>query len=458
MNKDNLDKSERDVENWFKLTYDEDPKVRLKAAKKLAEYKDSPVATFAMYELCYDKDDKVKDFAKGTINTWRSEGKEDNSLVPLDDILAEKIVMNVKEPGAVDDVDKRVDKMKNDILSALNGYLNVDKNKRKELADSLTSIIEKLLLDKSDKKRVKELVDDKKRKIKNERELGKSQSKPQMLKNENKEDKTEEEDEEKEKLPDDYITYLEVLSEIEKILPMTIKKKLGRKKLIVARDKNQLRIAKDLLKTDIGSGGREGKGKDENEDENEEDESGVGNVDDLVTRNEARHKIIYRDKPGYNDSLMSDFEGWAYNRAYAVYTSPNVSTVDVKRSIKNIEKTAIRIVRNAINMAKINAQHRTINSLSDLKDGMSKVFTEPLKVILVEEKKIKKNKRNVSCIRLVVEDEEGNEFPVYLWGKRGRGIYENDYIKFENAIVKTYDSTGETVLTVDRKGIVYVVR
>ena len=189
MNKDNLDKSERDVENWFKLTYDEDPKVRLKAAKKLAEYKDSPVATFAMYELCYDKDDKVKDFAKGTINTWRSEGKEDDSLVPLDDILAEKIVMNVKEPGAVDDVDKRVDKMKNDILSALNGYLNVDKNKRKELADSLTSIIEKLLLDKSDKKRVKELVDDKKRKIKNERELGKSQSKPQMLKNENKEDK-----------------------------------------------------------------------------------------------------------------------------------------------------------------------------------------------------------------------------------------------------------------------------
>jgi len=126
----------------------------------------------------------------------------------------------------------------------------------------------------------------------------------------------------------------------------------------------------------------------------------------------------------------------------------------MKRIMKELEMS----VKSAFERAKMQAKRYEVQSLKELEGGMTGIFTGDLKVTLVEDKSIKIRKRRVHRIRLVVMDDLGNEFPVYLTGSRGRGIYEGDVIRFEDAKVETFPATGETVITLDKKGKVILIR
>ena len=429
-------KKKETAEDLFKLTYDEDANIRLKAARQLAEFKDSPIATFAMYELTYDKADSVKEFAKNVILTWKNEQIQEGTLMPLDEILAEKIVKNVKETemGEKVNVDKTVESMKNDILSAINGHLDINDKKRKELADSLAGIFEKMI-----KERVKEGEERKGRADREEKrdKGGKAEEEGAGTRPEDKEGREKGEKEEDEgELPDDYRTYLEVLSEIERMLPAEIVR--GKRPELASRKEAREAMSHGQAKLieEIKTG-----------EEDEEEEEG------------EEEKTLKPVRPSMRGETPEDsIENWVYEKAYELLTIPNTTPGDITRGLNQLEKTMVLKTRTGINMAKMSAKHRTVHSISELRPGMAGIYTDPLKVTLVEDKKIKKVKKPVSCLRIIVADEEGKNFTVYLWGDRGRGIYENDYIKFENAVVETYPATGETVLTVDKKGKVYIVR
>ena len=427
-----------DIEEWFKLTYDEDPKVRLKAAKKLAEYRDSPVATFALYELSYDKDEEVRNFAKQILNSWR-ETKSDNTQIPLDEILAEKIVRNVKqikEEKKEIDINKEAVNLRDEILSALNGYIDINDKKRKELADSLTELIQRLLAEKSSGKGTP--VGSKKEKDSDRTEGPKASKGSEERPSEETTGGLDTGTEEMDDLPEDYKTYLEVLSQIEKMLPERI-----------SHPETGSETTQSLKHPSSGSQTISY--------EEDTDEHGFGDVEEIV------RQVVpsgYTETPSteYKTLTSDTIEQWVYQQAIATLVSPNISKSDKTRTIHSFEREMISKIKSAIKKAKHDAENWIITSLRDLKPGMKGVNTDVFKVVDVQERKIKKVKRHVSCVRLIITDQDGNEFPVYLWGNRGRGIYENDKIKFENAMVETYESTGETVLTVDSKGKVYLIR
>ena len=59
--------------------------------------------------------------------------------------------------------------------------------------------------------------------------------------------------------------------------------------------------------------------------------------------------------------------------------------------------------------------------------------------------------------RIVVSDEEGNEGVIYLFDNRGGLVKEGMRIKIEKGYSKTFGFSGETALTVTKKGTAYVI-
>ncbi|MFA5050394.1 MAG: HEAT repeat domain-containing protein [Candidatus Micrarchaeia archaeon] len=79
--------SQMELQKLISLTFDENPEVRKRAAKKLAELND-PGALFALVELTYDKDASVKETVKRILEK-RKPSAED--LVPFSDLFSFKM-------------------------------------------------------------------------------------------------------------------------------------------------------------------------------------------------------------------------------------------------------------------------------------------------------------------------------------------------------------------------------
>ncbi|MCD6549423.1 HEAT repeat domain-containing protein [Candidatus Micrarchaeota archaeon] len=408
-----------DIEKWFKLTYDEDPKVRLRAAKELAKYPDSPLSIFALFELSYDKDEKVKEFAVRTLKELklRSNGDEDNKY-SLSNLLAH-------EKGETDHdrelIERRAEKIKEQLMPAIESYYfqNLSKEEVERVKSMVMPSLEKLF----ERLAVLELTGDREqaerlRKFVTGQEKGTDRVEGKGSEKESGEPKPSVGDkstlpdrrsqptlfelveEDEDQLPEEYKEYLDVMSQIERIVPISPSKK-------------------------------------------------------SVTPPQVHpHPSPSRNKNLSEDPVMDYLIG----QAMTVYSLPQTSPSMVKREMKRLIKEMELKVKSAFDIAKHKFKHREIKSLADLKDGMSNVYTGDLKVTLVEDKSFKLNKRTVHRIRLEVEDQYGNTFPVYLKGSKGRGIYEGDTIRFEGASVQTFPATGETVLVIDKKGKVVLTR
>jgi hypothetical protein len=86
------------LEKYISLTFDEDPKVRKLAAENLAKIK-SPAATFALLELCYDKNEEVREVARKALNLSDKKG------IGLDEFLNTQQPQPPKQP-----IDEMVEK------------------------------------------------------------------------------------------------------------------------------------------------------------------------------------------------------------------------------------------------------------------------------------------------------------------------------------------------------------
>ena len=68
------------------MSYDSNPKKRLKAAQHLSE-SDSPFSTFALLELVFDKDEEVREYVKKVLK--QKQNKKDNQNFLLSDLLTQ---------------------------------------------------------------------------------------------------------------------------------------------------------------------------------------------------------------------------------------------------------------------------------------------------------------------------------------------------------------------------------
>jgi len=388
--------TDKKIEYWFKLTYDADAKTRLKAAKELSEYPESPTAVFAIYELTYDKDEKVKQLAKDIINSWK---EEDEEIIPLGEILAEK--MKKVEEGTVKDEerDERIKEIKKKLMPSLENYFKSEDTKNK-LMPSLEKLFERLVELETkghqtfEKKR---LVEEK-----SEQETQKSLF---------------DEDEELE-MPPEYREYLDTLSQIDRIAFSSAPSSKGKKKIKIKKIK-------------------------EHRDKEEVEEM----LEEVEEETEEEEKIPTADI----------FERTIYKKAFKLQTTPGITQSLINQEMKRtIHEYSLKI-KSAFSLAKLRSTRNEIDKISDLEKGMKNIYTAAFKVEEVENKEIKRGTRTSNYLRIVLSDKSG-KFPVFIWKGRGRGIYENEYIKLENAFVDEYPEIGEIALSIDKKGKIIVIK
>jgi len=76
------------LEKVVAFTYDNDPEVRIKAAKLLAEHKTDPLAVFGLIELVGDKDERVREVARAALNIIG--GGDTGAVSSLEEIFSQK--------------------------------------------------------------------------------------------------------------------------------------------------------------------------------------------------------------------------------------------------------------------------------------------------------------------------------------------------------------------------------
>ncbi len=397
--------SDKKIEYWFKLTYDADAKTRLKAAKELSTCPESPTAVFAIYELTYDKDEKVKQLAKDIINSWK---EEDEEIIPLGEILAQKINKNEKIED--DEKEERIKEMKKKLMPTLEGYFTSEDTKNK-LMPSLEKLFERLV-----EVETKGHQTFKKKKSSNEVKDHEDNSDSSDEKESQKSLFDQEEDLE---MPPEYREYLETLSEIDRIAFSSAPSTKGKKKIKIKKVK-------------------EHRDKDEIEEMLEEVEEEAVEEEDKIPTEDAFERTIYK-------------------KAFKLQTTPGLTQTLINQEMKRtIQEYSLKI-KSAFSLAKLRSKRNEVDKISDLEKGMKNVFTPEFKVEEVEQKEVKRGTRTTEYLRVVVSDKSG-KFPVFIWKGRGRGIYENDYVKLEGAFVDEYPEIGETALSIDKKGKIIVIK
>jgi len=124
------------VDKLVSLTYDSNPKVRIKAALSL-ERVDDPRAVFALLELTADKEKEVNETARGILD--RIKGKYSDALVSLEKVFAEAVAATEKEK------EPDYDEIKQKLMPSIEKlFTRVDKRKAKAIRGKLMPSIEKL--------------------------------------------------------------------------------------------------------------------------------------------------------------------------------------------------------------------------------------------------------------------------------------------------------------------------
>ena len=112
----------------------------------------------------------------------------------------------------------------------------------------------------------------------------------------------------------------------------------------------------------------------------------------------------------------------------------------------------------AFRLAKSKFKEMKITNITKIKDGMRNINTDLLTVKSSESMEYQKTKKLKALLtRVLVNDETGNEGIIYLFEDRGTTIKPAMRIKVEKGMAKVFGFSGETALTIGKKGNVYIV-
>ncbi len=373
------------LQKYISLTFDEDPKVRKMAAQELAKIND-PAATFALLELCYDRDEEVRAVARQALNMRQPEIKES---IPLFEIFSNHGEEEKKEEK------------------------EEEKQKEKE---------------RTEMEQIEQLVD---QKLAKTAPLVKKRMLPKIKRLLSRAAKARAEDTLQAMLPQ----YLEVVSKIKKINteePGEEEEK-GESENLAPQDRGEsdAELAKPQLE-EIGSA-----------------------IKEEQIAKEVEEILEWEEEP----EVPLTLEGKdIYSRLANVMIISGGDEKALNEEVKRIRKRFEEELKAAIRLAKKRFKKHNITKLSMLRDGMRNVNTTVLIVKEVKRGTYQKSKRKVEkYVRILVEDEGGVEGVIYLFGERGEQIKPGMKVKVEKGVAKTFAFSGETAITIPKKGNIYIV-
>ncbi len=397
------------------LTFDASPEVRRQAAVELSRY-DDPSANFAILELTYDKDTGVSSFARSILDKRKA---SQPALMSFADVFAQGEDKKAEEKKKSPEEERKAETAREKMLKPIQQLFEkkLGKEKAEAMKSRMMPTIEKIYM----------------------KAVGKNGHV----------------NEEKGKAVQEMLTdYLDVISGTE---------------THVITDSGEMKGDRPKMPKEAP----EPNGDDaEPETGDSELEAGDGELE----LQSVGTKELDMGKAGRElDEVAADSEievpetenrepeieakgGTLFRLAYDTMMASEGDEDVMKRAMRDMIRGAEEEIKLAFRVAKERHKQKNITHITELKSGMRNVNTVPLLVKSVEHKDYQKSKRvRDNFTRLVVADEEGNEGVIYLFDNRGALVKDGMRIKIEKGYAKTFGFSGETALTITKKGSAYVM-
>jgi hypothetical protein len=396
------------------LTFDSDPKVREQAAVELAKY-DAPGSMFALVELTYDKDAKVQETARGLLEEMKAKNKEPQ-LMSFADVFSKGRGENgdekKEEPGEPEKRGKETAKEK--MLRPIEKIFEkkLGKEKAEEIKRRMMPTIEKMYIKAMSRDKV------------GAKSGGEGAKAVQEMLSE----------------------YLDMVAGGEDA-PVA---EGAEASAAEGGESAQKEAGQQSLADELGLVGAK-----ELKPEAVFKEAELGALEDeaaLEGELSPEEKWMV-EKPGESAAGDTMFK-LAFDTMMASKGDDKVMRTAMKKLIKNTEDQ----IKMAFDVAKKRYTEVNITNITELKSGMRNVNTGTLYVKSMEHRDYQRTKtKKDTFTRLVVADQEGNEGVVYLFDERGAPIRPGMRLKVEKGFAKTFDWSGETAMTVSKKGRVYII-
>jgi hypothetical protein len=384
------------------LTFDSDPHVRKQAAVELAKY-DAPGAMFALVELSYDKDKGVRE----TVSKLLEELKANNSepeLMSFAEVFSKgKNGEKKKEHEITEEGERGGESTKEKMLRPIEMLFEkkLGKEKAEEIKKRMMPTIEKMYL--------------RAMKQGGERESGENTKAVQEM----------------------LSGYLDVVA--------------GSEELKEGVEEEEKEVGQQSLADELGLVSTK-----EVKPEAIFKEVEMGALEDesfAIEEPSAEEKWMLEKPEGESAAGQTVFK-LAFDTMMASKGDEKVMKTAMKKMLKNTEDQ----IKMAFDVAKKRYTEVHITNITELKSGMKNISTGTLYVKNMEHKDYQRTKtKKDTFTRIVVADQEGNEGVVYLFEQRGAPIRPGMKLKIEKGFAKTYDWSGETAMTVSKKGKIYII-
>ncbi len=385
-----------DLSKLVSLTFDESPKVRIEAAESLGKL-DDPAALFALVELSYDKEPDVREKAQSILEEKK---KKEEDVMSFAEIFSRG---NGKDEK---DAKKK----------------EVPKDKKEKILSPISRIFEKSLGKEKAEKVKQRMMPSIEKLYKNTSQRGKM--------------KTEEHGR---KAIQEFLTnYLEAISGVDENGDVIVAEGTAVAEVTEPATGPVPEIAPEpgVELDEVGT-----------------KEKNVDRISAEIMEVEADDYAEIKEEEGL-ERLHDSFFKKAYETMMLSNGDEDLMRKEMKRMLSDSEKD----IKLAFKLAKDRFKERKITNITKVTDGMRNINTDVLMVKEIETLKYQKSKRvRAIATRAIINDEDGNEGVLYLFDDRGDVLKPGMKIKVVKGYAKTFDFSGETALTIGKKGNVYIV-
>ena len=384
-----MEAAKYDLNKLISLTFDESPKIRIKAADGLGKL-DDPAALFALVELSYDKELNVRKKAQEIIDKMKKKEADVMSFAEIFSRGTPKEKETKKKPEPTLD-------------------------KKEKILTPITSLFEKKL-GKEKAKRVRAKM---------------MPSIEKMYKKASSRGKITGEEQGRELIQEFLTSYLEAVSGINGVGPAPAVSEEA------VPGQEEMAEELDTELDEIGTKERK-----------------LDKISREIMEVEEGDSTEIKKEEAFEKSLPDSF----FRKAYETMMLSNGDEDVMRREMKRMVSDAEKDIKLAFRTAKEKFKERKITDITKIKSGMKNINTDILVVKEVEAMEYRKTKKQIGvATRAIVCDEVENEGVIYLFDDRGDGLRPQMKIKIIKGYAKTFDFSGETALTVGKKGNVYIV-
>ncbi|MFH0884246.1 MAG: HEAT repeat domain-containing protein [Candidatus Micrarchaeota archaeon] len=406
-----MDSITANINKLVSLTFDERPDVRKQAAKSLGEVND-PAAVFALVELSFDKDPSVRETAQLYL---------DKKKQTEPDLMSFATIFSTH------------DKKDNEPEEA-------PADAKEKMLRPITQIFEKRLgKEKADIAKTKMMPTIEKIYLKAHQQHG---------------SKTKKYEESGRKVMQEFLTnYLEVMSDLDRIgdgpnLPFVPAAEPAKDAQPAAQQPPQPQQPATGIPTPPSMPVLE----------NELEEVGRGAEPPDKLSSQAASLELQEIEEIKEHEEIEHLPDTFFKKAYETMMLSEGDEDVMKQEMNRMIEDARREIGLAFRMAKKRFKEMNVTNITKIKDGMRNINTDLLTAKTVENMEYQKTKKvKATATRVLVNDEAGNEGIIYLFDNRGALLQIGMRIKIVGGIAKTFEFSGETGLTLGKKGNVYIV-